>query len=72
MVRKSNANNVCIFPVKHPSPLNFFAITNVFKGLEEFFSRESQTVNDGTDYQGVYFIIVLWADFLGLLRSQLK
>ena len=52
-----------IFPVKHPSPLNFFAITNVFKGLEEFFSRESQTVNDGTDYQGVYFIIVLWADY---------
>ena len=53
---KSNANcNVCIFPVKHPSPLNCFAITNVFielfKGLEEFFSRESQTVNDGTDYQ---------------------
>ena len=43
-----------IFPVKHPSPLNFFAITNDVKGLEEFFSRESQSGNDGTDYSGLH------------------
>ena len=38
-----------MFPVKHPSPLNYFAITNDVKGIEEYFSRESQTANDGTD-----------------------
>ena len=37
-----------MFPVKHPSPLNSFAITNDVKGLEEFFSQKSQTDNDGT------------------------
>ena len=38
-----------LFPVKHPSPLNSFAIVNDVKGIEEYFSRESQTANDATD-----------------------
>ena len=38
-----------MFPVKHPSPLNLFAITNDVKGIEEFFSQESQTANDRAD-----------------------
>jgi ankyrin repeat protein len=36
-------------PVKQPSPLNYFAINNDVKALEDYFSRESQTDNDGTD-----------------------
>ena len=38
-----------IFPVKHPSPLYYFAITNDVKGIEEYFSQESWADNDGTD-----------------------
>ena len=38
-----------MFPVKQPSPINYFAINNDVKGIEEYFSRESQTANDGTD-----------------------
>ena len=38
-----------MFPVKHSSPINIFAITNDVNGLEEFFSQESQTANDGSD-----------------------
>ena len=38
-----------MFPVKQPSPINYFAINNDVKGMEEYFSRESQTDNDRTD-----------------------
>ena len=36
-----------MFPVKQPSPLNYFAIANDVKGMEKYLSRESD--NDGTD-----------------------
>ena len=38
-----------LFPIKQPSPLNYYAISDDVKDLEEYFSRESQTANDGTD-----------------------
>ena len=38
-----------MFSVKQPSPINYFAINNDVKGIEEYFSQESQTDNDGTD-----------------------
>ena len=38
-----------MFSVKQPSPINYFAINNDVKGIEEYFSQDSQTVIDGTD-----------------------